>query len=336
MVTIPTIDQIGGTTVMNKMRSLIHAFINFATEIDADLTVISTQASNAYDLAMNTAGQFADLQALVQNNYYTKSETDTLLGRRAYQFNVTAPLYKIQYSAYEDSVGIHFDGETIINGSSGLEVNMSAIAYSGGVGTNVNLAREININLSDGLYVNTNNALMAKVDGETIKFNSNGVMHVPIDNSTIKVDADTGLISADIGGSDWELVTTTDWVTGIVSIDNDEVTFLKDVMIMRNTGVSNVVFMKNEIIKTTDTIYLDSMMFISRIFYKSIKFSISEIFNNNAVCNGEEMSVIIELNTSTTSVPTFSSGAITSRVCDKVINNSYIGQATPKIKMYVK
>ena len=336
MVTIPTIDQIGGTTVMNKMRSLIHAFINFATEIDADLTVISTQASNAYDLATDTAGQFADLQALVQNNYYTKSETDTLLGRRAYQFNVTATLYKIQYSAYEDSVGIHFDGETIINGSSGLEVNMSAIAYSGGVGTNVNLAREININLSDGLYVNTNNALMAKVDGETIKFNSNGVMHVPIDNSTIKVDADTGLISADIGGSDWELVTTTDWVTGIVSIDNDEVTFLKDVMIMRNTGVSNVVFMKNEIIKTTDTIYLDSMMFISRIFYKSIKFSISEIFNNNAVCNGEEMSVIIELNTSTTSVPTFSSGAITSRVCDKVINNSYIGQATPKIKMYVK
>lgn len=267
MVTIPTIDQISGSTVMNKMRSLINAFINFATEIDADLTVISTQASNAYDLATDTAGQFADLQALVQNNYYTKSETDTLLGRRAYQFNVTAPLYKIQYSAYEDSVGIHLDGETVINGNSGLAVNIDddtlyydsvggkvkALTYSAGVGTSMNLAREISVNLSDGLYVNTNNAIMTKVDGETIKFDSNGVMYVPIDNSTIKVDANTGLISADAGGSDWELVTTTDWATDIVSNDGTNITFLKDAMIQTLQGITpNLIFKKGEVHKATE------------------------------------------------------------------------------------
>ena len=33
MVTIPTIDQISGTTVMNKMRSLINNYIEFGGEI---------------------------------------------------------------------------------------------------------------------------------------------------------------------------------------------------------------------------------------------------------------------------------------------------------------
>ncbi len=57
MVTIPTIDQISGTTVMNKMRSLINAFINFGNDVD---------------------GEF--------DNYYTKIEIDEM----AYNFVVYA------------------------------------------------------------------------------------------------------------------------------------------------------------------------------------------------------------------------------------------------------
>ena len=252
MVTIPTIDQISGTTVMNKLRSLINAFINYANDMNEEITVISTQSSSAYEIATQTA-------ATVQDNFYTKSEINTLLSRKAYEFDCMDPLFIIQYSAYMNRIGIHFDGETIINGISGLAVNIDdntlyydsvsgkvkALSYSAGVGTSMNLAREISINVGNGLYVDTNNAVMSKIDGDTIKFDSNGVMHIPIDNNTIYYDSTNGVIKANNVIENATLVTTTDWQTGIVEYDstNTYITFLKDVFMVSapNTTPSSFV-----------------------------------------------------------------------------------------------
>ena len=69
MVTIPTIDQISGTTVMNKMRSLIHAFINFATGIDDEITEFENTVTQDFYTKLEVDTKFAD--------YYTKSQIDS-------------------------------------------------------------------------------------------------------------------------------------------------------------------------------------------------------------------------------------------------------------------
>lgn len=97
MVTIPTIDQISGTTVMNKMRSLINNYIEFGGEIantvnymeevirnlPQDVTdvynkeTIDTMFSNYY-----TKIQVDGLISIVDNkftNYYTKAEVNNLV-----------------------------------------------------------------------------------------------------------------------------------------------------------------------------------------------------------------------------------------------------------------
>ena len=48
MVTIPTIDQISGTTVMNKMRSLINNYISFADEISDEFTDLTEFVNTMY------------------------------------------------------------------------------------------------------------------------------------------------------------------------------------------------------------------------------------------------------------------------------------------------
>lgn len=68
MVTIPTIDQISGTTVMNKMRSLIHAFINFATDVDDEITEFESTVTQDFYTKLEVDTKFAD--------YYTKSQID--------------------------------------------------------------------------------------------------------------------------------------------------------------------------------------------------------------------------------------------------------------------
>lgn len=67
MVTIPTIDQISGTTVMNKMRSLVRNYIEFAGEVGNTVDYIEEVVRNLPQ----------DLQ-----NYYTKSESDVLLANK--------------------------------------------------------------------------------------------------------------------------------------------------------------------------------------------------------------------------------------------------------------
>ena len=69
MVTIPTIDQISGTTVMNKMRSLIHAFINFATGVDDEIAEFENTVTQDFYTKLEVDTKFAD--------YYTKSQIDS-------------------------------------------------------------------------------------------------------------------------------------------------------------------------------------------------------------------------------------------------------------------
>ena len=78
MVTIPTIDQISGTTVMNKMRSLINNYIDFGTEVAGEISYMMNVVENlpqditdVYNKA-TIDGMFAAVSAEF-NNYYTKS-----------------------------------------------------------------------------------------------------------------------------------------------------------------------------------------------------------------------------------------------------------------------
>ena len=78
MVTIPTIDQISGTTVMNKMRSLIHAFINFATGVNDEMTEFESSVMQDYytKIDINTNFYTKNETNIKFTNYYTKNESD--------------------------------------------------------------------------------------------------------------------------------------------------------------------------------------------------------------------------------------------------------------------
>lgn len=69
MVTVPTIDQISGTTVMNKLRALIRKFIEFATDVSDEMSDVAEQSQEAYNIA----------SSININNYYTKVEVDALI-----------------------------------------------------------------------------------------------------------------------------------------------------------------------------------------------------------------------------------------------------------------
>lgn len=298
MVTIPTIDQISGTTVMNKMRSLIHAFINFATEIDSDLTVISTQSSNAYEIATETASNLAlavdDIETIEQNlssnyytktevdtiidNYYTKTQVDTKLDAKISIANITYPLY---YSS--NVLGVQIDGTSIFLSNDG---ELKTHIYGGGSGITVNSAHQINFNVGRGLYVNSGyNDVNVKVDDETVKINGSSQLYIPIDNSTIKVDANTGLISADTSGPDWEVLTTDDWVTNIIDkVANNKWVFLKDVIFyLSNINISSYYFPKGFTASPTDNICLSGGCIINGSALSVMGYSIklSDIFTDD-------------------------------------------------------
>ena len=52
MVTIPTIDQISGSTVMRKMRDLINHFITFAGEVNDELTTLDNKFDDYLSLKL--------------------------------------------------------------------------------------------------------------------------------------------------------------------------------------------------------------------------------------------------------------------------------------------
>ena len=83
MVTIPTIDQISGTTVMNKMRSLINNYIEFGGEIANTVNymeeVIRNLPQDVTDVYNNETvdGMFTTAYTYIDTNFYKKTEVYT-------------------------------------------------------------------------------------------------------------------------------------------------------------------------------------------------------------------------------------------------------------------
>ena len=83
MVTIPTIDQISGTTVMNKMRSLINNYIEFGGEIANTVNymeeVIRNLPQDVTDVYNKETvdGMFSTAYTYIDTNFYKKTEVYT-------------------------------------------------------------------------------------------------------------------------------------------------------------------------------------------------------------------------------------------------------------------
>lgn len=83
MVTIPTIDQISGTTVMNKMRSLINNYIEFGTEVAGSISYMEEVIRNLPQDITDVYNK-ETIDAMFSNVYsksevYTKSEVNDLI-----------------------------------------------------------------------------------------------------------------------------------------------------------------------------------------------------------------------------------------------------------------
>lgn len=118
MVTIPTIDQISGSTVMRKMRDLINHFITFAGEVDEELTTIENSFDNYYT-KVEVDGNFYT-KTYINTNYYDKTSVDYLLTRKADVFALGNGLIW-----YENQLFAKIDGTTITFDSSGrLKANV--------------------------------------------------------------------------------------------------------------------------------------------------------------------------------------------------------------------
>lgn len=83
MVTIPTIDQISGTTVMNKMRSLITNYIDFGTQVAGELSYMMNVIENLPQDITDVYNK-ATINAMFANVYqksetYSKTEVNDLI-----------------------------------------------------------------------------------------------------------------------------------------------------------------------------------------------------------------------------------------------------------------
>ena len=83
MVTIPTIDQISGTTVMNKMRSLITNYIDFGTQVAGELSYMMNVIENLPQDITDVYNK-ATIDAMFANVYqksetYSKTEVNNLI-----------------------------------------------------------------------------------------------------------------------------------------------------------------------------------------------------------------------------------------------------------------
>lgn len=83
MVTIPTIDQISGTTVMNKMRSLITNYIDFGTQVAGELSYMMNVIENLPQDITDVYNK-ATIDAMFANVYqksetYSKTEVNDLI-----------------------------------------------------------------------------------------------------------------------------------------------------------------------------------------------------------------------------------------------------------------
>ena len=171
MVTVPTIDQISGTTVMNKLRDLIRKFIQFATEVDEDITVnipdyVQTYVSSALE------DYYTKIQ--VDNlftSYYTKTQVDNLLVAKQDTLHAGLPLYMTTIDDYSYVELGYVSGKLKIT-SNKLDINTDMIVRSMTVDAPLykergNVGEEV-----DALGIN--------IDNDTIKINSDNELYADI------------------------------------------------------------------------------------------------------------------------------------------------------------
>ena len=149
MVTIPTIDQISGTTVMNKMRSLIHAFINFATGVDDEITEFESTVTQDFYTKLEIDTKFADyytksqidngwytkfeIQNEILVNYYTKTEVNGLLDG-FYNKTQIDTLIASYYTKTETDTLLSAKQDVLTAGDN-ITIENNVISASGGSGT---------------------------------------------------------------------------------------------------------------------------------------------------------------------------------------------------------
>ena len=159
MVTIPTIDQISGSTVMRKMRDLINHFITFAGEVDEELTTIENSFDNYYT-KVEVDGNFYT-KTYINTNYYDKTSVDYLLTRKADVFALGNGLIW-----YENQLFAKIDGTTITFDSSGrLKANVDTSNFYTKTETD-NLLDDKQDVLTAGTGISITNDVISATGGE--------------------------------------------------------------------------------------------------------------------------------------------------------------------------
>lgn len=135
MVTIPTIDQISGTTVMNKMRSLIHAFINFATGVDDEITEFENTVTQDFYTKLEVDTKFSDYYTKSEittmfSSYFTKTEINTMLGDYYTKLQIDTTL--ADYYTDSEVDALLDDKQDVLTAGDNITIENNIISASGG------------------------------------------------------------------------------------------------------------------------------------------------------------------------------------------------------------
>ena len=218
MVTIPTIDQISGTTVMNKMRSLINAFINFANEVDTALTVTIPEYVDDALASYYTQTEINDML----NNYYTKSEvyTKTDVYTKSEVNNLLNDVLSHYYTQTQTN--------TLLSGKADTFILHEPLFFD----TDLQDNKYIYVKRGSGITVDQldGGKLISNIDGDTIQFDSDGKMYCTVEGATYTagdgIDITDDIISLD----GFELTTAdslvNDWNNNFLGEHDNEYLFV--------------------------------------------------------------------------------------------------------------
>ena len=201
-ITAPTLDQITGYTVMEKMRSLIKNYVDTTAQIIDRVEDTVTQEEIATYLEQYLADYYTkeQIDEIIANlnisNYYTKSETDTLLSAKANTSNVynkTETDNLLSAKANSNNVYTKSETDTLLN----TKANSNNVYTKSE--TDTLLSAKAN---SNNVYTKseTDNLLSAKQDELTAGTG------ITIQNNVISATGGTG-------GETWVVVGENDWAT---------------------------------------------------------------------------------------------------------------------------
>lgn len=318
MVTIPTIDQISGSTVMRKMRDLINHFITFAGEVDDELTTLDNRFDGYYT-KVEVDGNFYT-KSYINTNYYDKTSVDYLLNRKADLFTLGNGL-----TSYDNQIFAKVDGTSITFDSSGnLKANVDTSNFYTKIEVDDLLDDKQNV-LTAGTGISITNDVISVTNAfDPTQYYTKTATDGLLDDKQDVLTAGTGIditnnvisVTGGSGGSDWEVVTTTDWRTGIVNVQTDlnAITFLKDCCIctISSNASSEVVFIpKGSKFYANNYIIFRKLMNIatsgsSLTFVSFTHFSaiLSDIFADSATFSCKYGVIKVEGNTASMSAQT--------------------------------